>query len=59
LDTTVGQLPVAVRNELTQAAASLSLSTSGIVLATTIRAALKVLGDQLKTRPISLGAVNV
>lgn len=57
LDTTIGQLSVTVRNELTDAATSLGLSTTGIVLATTLRAALKILGDQLKPRPIRLGAV--
>lgn len=59
LDTTVGQLSVTVRNELSTAATSLGLSTSGIVLATTIRAALKLFADQLKTRPLRLGSVAV
>lgn len=59
LNTTVSQLSVGVRNELTTAATSLGLAIDGITLASTIRAVLKVLADQLRVRPVSLGSVSV
>lgn len=54
LSSTVGDLSVSVRQKLNDGAQSLGLDTSGITLATTIRAALKTLGNQI-TIPITLG----
>jgi hypothetical protein len=54
LASTVGDLSASVRQKLTQGAQSLGLDTSNITLATTMRAALKDLGNQM-TLPISLG----
>jgi hypothetical protein len=54
LDSTVGDLSVARRQALNEAAQSLGLDTSSITLAMTIRQALKVLGNQI-TIPIVFG----
>lgn len=51
LNSTVGDLSTSVRQKLLQGAQSLNLDTSGITLAMTIRAALKLLGNQM-TLPI-------
>ena len=47
LATTIGGLPVGVRNNLTSAAVGLSVDTGGVTGATTIRQALKLFVDQL------------
>lgn len=49
LNSTVGDLPAAVRQRLNSAAQSLGLDTSGITLSTTIRVALITLGQQMTT----------
>lgn len=47
LDSTIGQLPAAWRNVLTQAAQDFNLSTAGITNGTTLRAALRTIAAQL------------
>lgn len=47
LDSTVGDLTAAVRQRLNTVAQSFGLDTSSITLATTIRAALRILGQQM------------
>jgi hypothetical protein len=47
LSSTVGDLPIAKRQALNEAAQSLGLDTSSITLAMTIRQALKILGNQI------------
>jgi hypothetical protein len=46
LDKTISQLPVAVRNILATAASSLGLSSAGITGTTTVREALRMMGQQ-------------
>lgn len=47
LDSTVSQLPLAARNGLTATAVDMGLSTAGVTGATTLRAMLKSVADQL------------
>jgi hypothetical protein len=47
LDSTVGDIPIATRQRLVAAAQTFGLDTSGIGLAMTIRAALRILGQQM------------
>jgi hypothetical protein len=49
LDTTLGQIPVATRNQLQDSAQSFGLSTQGIVGSTTIRDALIILVNQMES----------
>lgn len=46
LSTTFGSLPAGIRSALNNAAQSFGFNTTGITGSTTIRAALKILGDQ-------------
>lgn len=54
LSSTVGDLSIAKRQALNEAAQSLGLDTSGVTLGMTIRQALKILGNQIEI-PIALG----
>jgi len=59
LSTTIGALPVAVRNDFTAAAVSLGLNVSGITGTTTLRQALKALADQLSQMAYHFGTVTL
>lgn len=59
LNSPISSLSVAVRNNLSQAAAEMNLSTAGIAGSTTIRQALKALGTQLQTIPFAFGGVTI
>lgn len=54
LDGTVGDIPATPRRRLNNAALSFGLDTSSITLATTIREALRILGQQM-TFPVAFG----
>lgn len=55
LNSTVGDLSQPVRQAIQNAAAHFGISFAGVTLATTIRAALKILADQLPDVPSLLG----
>lgn len=57
LSTRMNQLPAGIVTLLQQAATDLQLSTTNIVNNTTIRAALKDFGTQLKDRPYNLNGM--
>ena len=59
LSSTVGDLPVGVRQRLNNAATSLGLDTSGITLSTTLRAVYRNLGQQLQNIPLTIGQVTL
>jgi hypothetical protein len=48
LNATVGDLPTQVRADMLAAATDFGLSTTGITLTTTIRQALRILGEQIR-----------
>lgn len=55
LDSTIGSLSVAVRNDLITTATSLGLDTGGITGPTLIRTAWKALADQMQGQPFFIG----
>ena len=59
LSTRINQLTQGERDDLTSAATSLGLSTTGIIGSTTLRAALKILADQFTTMPYHFGNVTL
>lgn len=58
-NSTVANLSATVQQYLQEAAASLGLDTSSITGGTTIRAALKILGEQLRDQPLRFGVVVI
>jgi hypothetical protein len=59
LDSTVGDLSANARAKLQEAAESLDLDSSGVTLATTIRALLRNLAGQLEDQPVQFGTISV
>lgn len=59
LDSTISQIPAGQRTRLAQAAVTFGADTSSIVGATTIRAALVIVADQLFPSGIAFGGVNL
>lgn len=59
LDTTFGSLSQANRDRLAETAASMSLNTTGVTGATTMRQILKGMADQFANVPIVLGCATI
>lgn len=59
LETTFSQLSQTVRDELQLTASSLGVSTAGIVGATSIRQAWKILSDQMQDRGVVINGVAI